>query len=41
MSASEGVNVTGAAAPQTLKLAAKQRNSVTVPLTAGAAGPAE
>jgi hypothetical protein len=39
--ASEGVNVTGAAAQRMLKLAAKQRSSVTVPLTAGAAGPGE
>jgi alpha-2-macroglobulin len=38
---SEGLDVTGAAAQRTLKLAAKQRNSVTVPLTAAAAGPAE
>src|SRR5205823_6122530 len=38
---SEGVDVIGASVPQMLKLAAKQRNSVTVPLTAGAAGTAE
>src|SRR4029077_11445137 len=31
---SEGVNVVGNAAPQTLKLNAKQRSSVTVPLSA-------
>ncbi len=37
---SEGVNVVGNAAPQTLRLNAKQRNSVTVPLTAPAAGAA-
>jgi uncharacterized protein YfaS (alpha-2-macroglobulin family) len=35
---SEGVNVTGSAAPQVIKLAAKQRNSVAVPLAANAAG---
>jgi uncharacterized protein YfaS (alpha-2-macroglobulin family) len=38
---SEGVDVIAAPAPQVLKLAAKQRNSVTVPLTAGAAGTGE
>jgi uncharacterized protein YfaS (alpha-2-macroglobulin family) len=38
---SEGVNVIGTPAPQMLKLAAKQRNSITVPLTGGAAGTAE
>jgi uncharacterized protein YfaS (alpha-2-macroglobulin family) len=37
---SEGVNVVGNAAPQTLKLNAKQRSSVTVPLSAAAAGSA-
>jgi uncharacterized protein YfaS (alpha-2-macroglobulin family) len=37
---SEGVNVVGNAAPQTLKLNAKQRSSVTVPLSAPAAGSA-
>ena len=37
---SEGVNVIGNAAPQTLKLNAKQRSSVTVPLSAAAAGSA-
>ncbi|MEA2936553.1 MAG: alpha-2-macroglobulin, partial [Alphaproteobacteria bacterium] len=37
---SEGVNVVGNAAPQTLRLAAKQRNAVTVPLSAAAAGTA-
>ena len=35
---SDGVNVTGSAAPQTLRLAAKQRSAVTVPLSAPAAG---
>jgi uncharacterized protein YfaS (alpha-2-macroglobulin family) len=35
---SEGVNVTGNAAPQTLKLNAKQRSALTVPLTAPAVG---
>jgi uncharacterized protein YfaS (alpha-2-macroglobulin family) len=35
---SEGVNVIGNAAPQTLKLNAKQRSAVTVPLSAAAAG---
>ena len=38
---SEGVNVTGASAPQTLKLAAKQRGAITVPLSADAAGTAD
>jgi uncharacterized protein YfaS (alpha-2-macroglobulin family) len=38
---SEGVNVIGAPAPQMLKLAAKQRNSIAVPLTGGAAGTTE
>ncbi|MEA2955532.1 MAG: alpha-2-macroglobulin, partial [Alphaproteobacteria bacterium] len=37
---SEGVNVVGNAAPQTLKLNTKQRNAVTVPLSATAAGSA-
>ena len=37
---SEGVNVIGNAAPQTLKLNARQRSSVTVPLAAAAAGSA-
>jgi alpha-2-macroglobulin len=37
---SEGVNVVRGAAPQTLRLAASQRNSVTVPLVAPAAGDA-
>jgi uncharacterized protein YfaS (alpha-2-macroglobulin family) len=37
---SEGINVVRAAAPQTLRLAASQRNSVTVPLVAPAAGDA-
>src|SRR6476469_5122853 len=37
---SEGVNVVGNAAPQTLKLNARQRSSVTVPLSAAAAGSA-
>jgi uncharacterized protein YfaS (alpha-2-macroglobulin family) len=37
---SEGVNVIGHAAPQTLKLNAKQRSAVTVPLSAAAAGSA-
>jgi uncharacterized protein YfaS (alpha-2-macroglobulin family) len=37
---SEGVNVVGNAAPQTLKLNAKQRSSVTVPLSVAAAGSA-
>ena len=37
---SEGVNVIGNAAPQTLKLNAKQRSAVTVPLSAAAAGSA-
>jgi uncharacterized protein YfaS (alpha-2-macroglobulin family) len=36
--ASEGVNVTGTAAPQTLRLDAKQRSAVTVPLSAAGAG---
>jgi uncharacterized protein YfaS (alpha-2-macroglobulin family) len=35
---SDGVNVTGNAAPQTLKLNAKQRSAVSVPLTAPAVG---
>jgi uncharacterized protein YfaS (alpha-2-macroglobulin family) len=35
---SEGINVVGSAAPQTLRLNAKQRNSTTVPLSASAAG---
>ena len=35
---SEGINVVGSAAPQTLRLNAKQRNSTTVPLSAPAAG---
>jgi uncharacterized protein YfaS (alpha-2-macroglobulin family) len=35
---SEGVNVFGTAAPQTLRLEAKQRNAVTLPLSAQAAG---
>ena len=35
---SEGVNVVGNAAPQTLKLDAKQHNAVTLPLSAQAAG---
>ena len=38
---SEGVNVTGASAPQTLNLAAKQRGSINIPLTASAAGTAD
>ncbi len=37
---SEGIGVTGNAAPQTLKLAAKQRSAVTVPLSAAGAGTA-
>jgi hypothetical protein len=37
---SEGVNVVGNAAPQTLKLNARQRSSVTVPLSGAAAGSA-
>jgi hypothetical protein len=37
----EGVDVIGASAPQTLRLAAKQRSSIVVPLSAGAAGTAE
>ena len=37
---SEGLNVVGNAAPQTLKLNARQRNAVTVPLTASGAGTA-
>ncbi|MGA7488913.1 MAG: alpha-2-macroglobulin, partial [Xanthobacteraceae bacterium] len=36
----EGVDVVGSAGPQTLRLAASQRSSVTVPLSAGAAGDA-
>ncbi len=36
----EGVDVVGGAAPQTLRLAASQGGSVTVPLSAGAAGDA-
>jgi len=35
---SEGINVTGNAAPQTLRLNAKQRNAVTVPLAASGSG---
>jgi alpha-2-macroglobulin len=35
---SEGINVVGNAAPQTLQLNAKQRSAVTVPLTAAGAG---
>ncbi|HEY7245047.1 MAG TPA: alpha-2-macroglobulin [Xanthobacteraceae bacterium] len=35
---SEGLDVTGTTAPQTVKLAARQRNSLTVPLAASAAG---
>ena len=35
---SDGVNVTGTAAPQTLKLNAKQRSAVSLPLTAPAVG---
>jgi alpha-2-macroglobulin len=38
---SEGVDVIGASAPQALKLAAKQRSSLTVPLSAGVAGTAD
>jgi uncharacterized protein YfaS (alpha-2-macroglobulin family) len=38
---SEGVDLIGAPVPQVLKLAAKQRNSVTVPLTSGTAGAAD
>jgi alpha-2-macroglobulin len=37
---SDGVNVTGRAAPQTLRLAARQRSAITVPLSAPAAGSA-
>ncbi len=37
---SEGINVVGNAAPQTIKLNARQRNAVTVPLTASGAGTA-
>jgi uncharacterized protein YfaS (alpha-2-macroglobulin family) len=37
---SEGVNVVGNAAPQTLRLKAKERNSLNLPLTAPAAGAA-
>ncbi len=37
---SEGINVVGNAAPQVLKLAAKQRGAVTLPLTASTAGAA-
>ena len=37
---SDGVNVIGGAAPQTLRLAARQRSAVTVPLSAPAAGSA-
>jgi uncharacterized protein YfaS (alpha-2-macroglobulin family) len=37
---SEGIDVVGAVAPQTLKLAAKQRHAVTVPLSAAGAGTA-
>jgi alpha-2-macroglobulin len=36
--ASDGVNVTGTAAPQTMQLAAKQRSAMSVPLTAPAVG---
>ena len=35
---SEGVNVTGNAAPQTVRLDAKQRNAVSVPITSPSAG---
>jgi uncharacterized protein YfaS (alpha-2-macroglobulin family) len=35
---SEGINVVGNAAPQTLQLSAKQRSAVTVPLTAAGSG---
>jgi uncharacterized protein YfaS (alpha-2-macroglobulin family) len=35
---SQGVNVVGSAAPQTLRLGARQRNAVTVPLSAPTAG---
>ncbi len=35
---SDGVNVAGAVAPQTLRLAAKERTALNVPLTAAAAG---
>jgi uncharacterized protein YfaS (alpha-2-macroglobulin family) len=35
---SEGINVVGNAAPQTLRLNAKQRSAVTVPLTAAGSG---
>jgi len=35
---SEGINVVGNAAPQTLRLNAKQRSAVTVPLTAASSG---
>jgi len=35
---SEGIDVTGNAAPQTLRLNAKERRAVTVPLSGGAAG---
>jgi alpha-2-macroglobulin len=38
---SEGMDVTGNAAPQTLKLAAKERRAVTVPLSASGAGTAK
>ncbi|HEY2185188.1 MAG TPA: alpha-2-macroglobulin, partial [Xanthobacteraceae bacterium] len=38
---SEGLNVLGTASPQTVSLAARQRNSVTVPLAASAAGTAD
>jgi uncharacterized protein YfaS (alpha-2-macroglobulin family) len=37
---SAGIDVTGNAAPQTLRLAARQRNAVTVPLSAPASGTA-
>ncbi len=39
--ASEGIDVIGAPAPQVLKLAARQRNSMTVPLTSSGAGTAD
>jgi len=37
---SDGINVVGSAAPQTVRLNAKQRSAVTIPLTASAAGTA-
>ena len=37
--ASEGIDVIGAPAPQVLKLAARQRNSMTVPLTSSGPAP--